>query len=230
MKAKLARFYPSSLGLAARIGFILIGAVVLSVGISTAFIFIVGEGRDHMPMIPAETLAEKILAVYRRIDTTPAGARDTASTQAEAPILRIDWPAPPRPPGRTPPPGYLRDLRTFIQLGLHDPTRGVAVGMSFPPGFGEGLPPGEPPEGQAPEGQPPEGQPPGGRDRRGLSRGPRRPTAVHPASSSRVGWLKADSPGQGSPSSGRRSGSRCSSATGAGLPSKPPNGGPCPSR
>ena len=47
MKARLARFYPSSLGLAARIGFILIGAVVLSIGISTAFIFIVGEGRNQ---------------------------------------------------------------------------------------------------------------------------------------------------------------------------------------
>ena len=161
MKSKLARFYPSSLGLAARIGFILIGAVVLSIGISTAFIFIVGEGRNHMPVIPAQTLAEKILAAYRRIDTTPAGARDAASLQAEAPILRIDWPATSHPLARTPPPGYLRDLRTLILLGLHDPTRGVAVGVSFPPGFGEGPPPGEPPEGQPGEGQAGDGQPSG---------------------------------------------------------------------
>ncbi|HSY89323.1 MAG TPA: ATP-binding protein [Verrucomicrobiae bacterium] len=160
MKSKLARFYPSSLGLAARIGFILIGAVVLSIGISTAFIFIVGEGRNHMPVIPAETLAEKILAVYRRIDATPAGARDAASLQAEAPILRIDWPATSHQLARTPPAGYLRDLRTFLLLGLHNPTRGVAVGVSFPPGFGEGPPPGEPPEGQPAEGQP-SGPPPG---------------------------------------------------------------------
>jgi signal transduction histidine kinase len=160
MKSKLARFYPSSLGLAARIGFILIGAVVLSIGISTAFIFIVGEGRNHMPVIPAETLAEKILAVYRRIDATPAGARDAASLQAEAPVLRIDWPATSHQLARTPPAGYLRDLRTFLLLGLHDPTRGVAVGVSFPPGFGEGPPPGEPPEGQPGEGQAP-GPPPG---------------------------------------------------------------------
>ncbi len=158
MKARLARFYPSSLGLAARIGFILIGAVVLSIGISTAFIFIVGEGRNHMPVIPAETLAEKILAVYRRIDATPAGARDAASTQAEAPILRIDWPARPRPTGRNPPPGYLRDLRTFLQLGLHDPSRVVQVGVGVPPEFGEG-PPGQPPPGEPPQGQPP-GPPP----------------------------------------------------------------------
>jgi len=157
MKGRLARFYPSSLGLAARIGFILIGAVVLSVGISTAFIFIVGEGRNHMPVIPAETLAENILTAYRRIDATPAGARDAASLQAEAPILRIDWPATSHPLARTPPPGYLRDLRTFLLLGLHDPARGVAVGMSFPPGFGEGPPPGEPPEGQPGEGPPGEG-------------------------------------------------------------------------
>ena len=160
MKSKLARFYPSSLGLAARIGFILIGAVVLSIGISTAFIFIVGEGRNHMPVIPAESLAEKILAVYRRIDATPAGARDAASLQAEAPILRIDWPATSHQLARTPPAGYLRDLRTFLLLGLHNPTRGVAVGVSFPPGFGEGPPPGEPPEGQPAEGQP-SGPPPG---------------------------------------------------------------------
>jgi signal transduction histidine kinase len=163
MSGRLARFYPSSLGLAARIGFILIGAVVLSVGISTAFIFIVGEGRNHMPVIPAETLAEKILAVYRRIDATPAGARDAASLQAEAPILRIDWPVASHLLARTPPPGYLRDLRTFILLGLHDPARGVAVGVSFPPGFGEGPPPGEPPEAQPGEGQsptPPPGPPP----------------------------------------------------------------------
>ena len=160
MKSTLARFYPSSLGLAARIGFILIGAVVLSIGISTAFIFIVGEGRNHMPVIPAETLAEKILAIYRRIDATPAGARDAASLQAEAPILRIDWPATSHPLARTPPPGYLRDLRTFLLLGLHDPAREVAVGVSFPPGFGEGPPPGEPPEGQPGEGQSP-GPPPG---------------------------------------------------------------------
>src|SRR4029077_12857116 len=155
MKARLARFYPSSLGLAARIGCILIGAVVLSIGISTAFIFIVGEGRNHMPVIPAETLAEKILAVYRRVDTPPAGARDAASLQAEAPILRVDWPAPSHPLARTPPPGYLRDLRTFLLLGLHDPARGVAVGVSFPPGFGEGPPPGD---GLAPG--PPPGPPP----------------------------------------------------------------------
>jgi signal transduction histidine kinase len=161
MKARLARFYPSSLGLAARIGFILIGAVVLSIGISTAFIFIVGESRNHMPVIPAETLAEKILAVYRRIDATPAGARDAASTQSEAPILRIDWPARPRPTGRNPPLGYLRDLQTFLQLGLNDPNRVVQVGIGMPPEFGEGRPPGEPPSGE-PSGPPPDGQPPAG--------------------------------------------------------------------
>ena len=75
MNARLARFYPSSFGLAARIGLILVGAVVLSIGISTAFIFIVGEGEGQLPVISAETMADKILEAYRRIDSAPVPER-----------------------------------------------------------------------------------------------------------------------------------------------------------
>ena len=213
MKSELARFYPSSLGLAARIGFILIGAVVLSIGISTAFIFIVGEGRNHMPVIPARDAGREDPAPSIGASTpTPAGARDAASLQAEAPILRIDWPATSHQLARTPPPGYLRDLRTFLLLGLHDPTRGVAVGVSFPPGFGEGPPPGEPPEGQPAEGQPGEGQPPGP------------PPGPPPSDSGPAGEFIQGAVVQGGfarnrfASSVPRSGSRCSSATAAGSP------------
>src|SRR5215467_10991580 len=98
MKAQLARFYPSSFGLAARIGVILVGAVVLSIGISTAFIFLVGEGEGHMPVISAETLAGKILAAYQRIDSAPAAERPAVlAAELRTPILRIDWPAPAPP-------------------------------------------------------------------------------------------------------------------------------------
>src|SRR5215471_16271917 len=115
MNPRLARFYPSSFGLAARIGLILVGAVVLSIGISTAFIFIVGEGEVHLPVISAETMADKILAAYRRIDSAPAAQRAAAVAEISAPIRRIDWPVPPPPPEQGILPDYLRDLRVSIQ-------------------------------------------------------------------------------------------------------------------
>src|SRR5262245_47168148 len=168
MRPRLAPLDPSSFGLAARIGLILIGAVVLSIGISTAFIFIVGEGSGHLPLIPAKTLAEDILAVYRRIDAVPKNLRSAAIGETEGPITRIDWPAPPPRPGPSTPPGYLSDLKSLIQVGLDNPARAVVVDMGLPPDFANRLPPvggGPPPEEQGPfdepPGPPPDLQPPG---------------------------------------------------------------------
>jgi signal transduction histidine kinase len=150
-----ARFYPASLGLAARIGLIVIGAVALSVGISTVFIFFLGQGNSHPPSIPAARLAKDMLALYRRIDAAPAGER--AGIEPEAPILRITWPAPPPPPGFTPPPGYLGDLQKLILDGLPEAGRGVGVDVGFPSADG-GTPPGPPPQGSEFQGQQ-QGQP-----------------------------------------------------------------------
>ena len=166
MNARLARFYPSSFGLAARIGLILVGAVVLSIGISTAFIFIVGEGEGHLPVISAETMADKILEAYRRIDSAPAPERAAAVADISAPIRRIDWPVPPPPPESGMLPRYLRDLRNFLQKGLNDPGRGVSVEVGLPREFEIGPPPGLPPPNQpggggAGGGQPPPPQMPG---------------------------------------------------------------------
>jgi signal transduction histidine kinase len=160
MKARLARFPLPSFGLAARIGVILVGAVVLSIGISTAFIFLVGEGQSHLPVISAETMAGKILTAYQQIDSTPAAKRAAAAAEVRTPITRIDWPAPP-PPEQGILPSYLRDLGTFIRKGLHDPGRGVTVEMGFPRDFRAGMPPGQPPSGPPPHGPP---EPPPGED------------------------------------------------------------------
>ena len=154
MNARLARFYPSSFGLAARIGLILVGAVVLSIGISTAFIFIVGEGEGRLPVISAETMADKILAAYRRIDSAPAPERAAAVAEVSAPIRRIDWPVPPPPPESGILPRYLRDLRDFLLKGLNDPRRGVSVEVGLPREFEIGPPPGLPPNGPPPLNQP----------------------------------------------------------------------------
>jgi signal transduction histidine kinase len=162
MTGRLARFYPSSFGLAARIGLILVGAVVLSIGISTAFIFIVGEGEVHLPVVSAETMADKILTAYRRIDAAPAAERAAAVAEMSAPIRRIDWPVPPPPPEPGILPGYLSELRVFIQKGLDDPRRGVTVEVGFPREFEIGPPPGPPPNGPPPENQPGGGGPAGG--------------------------------------------------------------------
>jgi signal transduction histidine kinase len=153
MSARI-RFDPSSFGLAARIGLILVGAVVLSIGISTAFIFIVGEGEGRLPVISAETMADKILAAYRRIDLAPAPARAAAVAEVSQPIRRIDWPVPPPPPESGILPRYLRDLREFLQKGLNDPRRGVSVGVGFPREFEIGPLPGPPPNGPPPLNQP----------------------------------------------------------------------------
>jgi signal transduction histidine kinase len=162
MKARLARLSLSNFGLAARIGVILAGAVVLSIGITTAFIFLVGEGQSHLPVISAETMAGKILAAYQRIDSTPAAKRAGAAEEIRTPITRIDWPVPPPPPEQGILPSYLRDLGAFIRDGLHDPSRGVTVEMGFPHEFGIGVPPGQPPNGPPPNGPPPNGAPPNG--------------------------------------------------------------------
>ena len=154
MNPRLARFYPSSFGLAARIGLILVGAVVLSIGISTAFIFIVGEGEGHLPVISAETMADKILEAYRRIDSAPPAARAAAVAEVSAPIRRIDWPVPPPPPGSGILPRYLSDLGDFLQKGLNDPRRGVSVELGLPREFEIGPPPGLPPNGPPPLNQP----------------------------------------------------------------------------
>jgi signal transduction histidine kinase len=154
MNARLARFYPSSFGLAARIGLILVGAVVLSIGISTAFIFIVGEGEGHLPVISAETMADEILAAYRRIDSASAPERAAAVAEVSAPIRGIDWPVPPPPPESGILPRYLNDLRDILQKGLNDPGRGVSVGVGFPREFEIGPPPGLPPNGPPPLNQP----------------------------------------------------------------------------
>ena len=153
MSARI-RFDPSSFGLAARIGLILVGAVVLSIGISTAFIFIVGEGEGRLPVISAETMADKSLAAYRRIDLAPATGRAAAVAEVSQPIRRIDWPVPPPPPESGILPRYLRDLREFLQKGLNDPRRGVSVGVGFPREFEIGPLPGPPPSGPPPLNQP----------------------------------------------------------------------------
>jgi signal transduction histidine kinase len=177
MNARLARFYPSSFGLAARIGLILVGAVVLSIGISTAFIFIVGEGEGHLPVISAETLADKILEAYRRIDSAPAPERAAAVADLSAPIRRIDWPVPPPPPGSDILPRYLRDLRDFLRKGLNDPRREVSLEVGLPREFEIGPPPGLPPPNQpggggSGGGQPPPPQMPGSQQTLSLPPGP----------------------------------------------------------
>jgi len=163
VSGRLARFYPSHVGVAARIGLILIGAVVLSIGISTAFIFILGETSTRPPLIPAKALAEQILTAYRRIDATPNGARAAVTAEVTGAIVKISWPVPAPFMGQGLPPGYLQDLKTFIQLGLNNPGRGVVLDTGPIPGFGPpmdaGPPDAQPMGGPLPNEQGPTGQP-----------------------------------------------------------------------
>ncbi len=161
MTSLLARFYPSSYGLAARIGLVLLLAVAISMGTSAIFIYIIEQNRDNLHTDDMASLADKILAAYRTIDDSAVGSRSAAASQAGTSSLRLEWPglAPQRVDDRVA--GPLKALQDWIQAGLHDSSRTVVVGFAKPPGMGDGPPPGPPPEeggpGPAPPGGPPSG-------------------------------------------------------------------------
>jgi signal transduction histidine kinase len=162
MTTLLTRLYPSSYGLAARIGLVLLLAVAISVGTSATFIYIIEQNRDNLAADDMGPLVEKIVAAYRDIDDAAVGRRSAAAAQAGSPSLHLEWPAlaPQRIDDRGA--GLLKALQDRIQADLHDSSRTVVVNLATPRGFGDGPPPGPPPEsgGQGPA--PPGGQPAGG--------------------------------------------------------------------
>ncbi len=123
----LRRLCPWSLGLVGRIGFVLLGAVVITQTISTVFFLLEGTNTSMAVVRGARPLAEQITALYRRIDALPPAERPDAVRLASTPLLGLEWPAPAPAIQVDDGDRYAPELQDLVHADLGDPVRTVAV-------------------------------------------------------------------------------------------------------
>jgi len=141
----------ASLGLAARIGLVLIFAVALSIASSAAFLYFLGPRGSHPTLDEIRPLAQRVVAAYQQLSAASVDRRSALAKALSGPSLVLEWPvaAPHEVQGHQP--GFLVELQALVQAELHDPGERVEVDLAPPPGSSSAdkmaVPPsfGEPP-------------------------------------------------------------------------------------